>query len=288
MGKRSSASEQAEWVESQRLKTNLLEPDLERSVENGDEGNGLLGGSLGDVEEESLVLGGEKLVSSGGVVLEERVGKLDRLVERGERLKEGVLGARAVDAGEPLFDSSEPVAGEVSERDVNPSVLLGDVHESDHASGDLLVRHVADVGDDGSVLLLSKPGLVKVGVEALDDVVLLTLEPGRSLLLGYVEDGVVELSPELDGSGSDLVDGLAELGSNGEDASGLLVVCSLPVVVIDSGGGDDELLDGLRGVSLLGNHDSRRVEDSVERHRLSLEHLDGPVSGEAEEGDKER
>jgi hypothetical protein len=61
----------------------LLEPNLEGSVENGDEGDGLLGGSLGDVEEEGLVLGCEELVSYGGVVFEERVANSTRLSSEG-------------------------------------------------------------------------------------------------------------------------------------------------------------------------------------------------------------
>lgn len=191
-----------------------------------------------------------------------------------------MLVASTIDTGEPLLDSSEPVPSEVSERLVDPSRLLGDVHESDHSVGDLLVGHLSEVGDDRAVGLFAKPGLVEVGVEARDDIVLFGIEPGGSLFLGHGEDGVVELSPELDSSGGDLVDGLAELGSDGEDAACDLVVRSLPLVVVDSGGVNNELLDRGRRVRLGSDHDSRGKEHSIERHGLGLEPLDRPVSGE--------
>jgi len=269
------------------LKTHLLEPNLEVGVENGDERNGLLARSLSDVEEEGLVLGGEKLLLCGRVDSEEEVDEEDGIVEGRERLKDGLLDSSSVDSSEPLLDSSKPVSGKVPERDVDPPRLVSDVHESNHPLGDFLVCHLSDVGDDRSVALLSEPGLVEVLVESTDDVVLLGLEPGSSLLLGHVEDGVVELSPELDSSSGDLVDGFSELGSNGEDSSGLSIVGSLPLVVVDSGSVDDELLDGGRGLGFLSDHDSRGEEDSVEGHGLSLELIDGPISGEAAREGKE-
>jgi hypothetical protein len=264
------------------LEPHLLEPDLERRVENGDEGDGLLSGSLGDVEEECLVLRREELLLGRRVDAEEEVDKQNGVVERGEALEDRLLDlSSSVDAGKPLLNPSEPVSGEVPKRYVEPARLVRDIHQADHPLGDLFVGHLPNVGDDPTVALLSEPGLVEVLVETTDDIVLLGLEPGSALLLGHVEDGVVELSPELDSSGRDLVNGLAEFGADSKDASGLLVVGRLPLVVLDSRSGDDEGLDGGRGLGLLRDHDSGREENSVEGHGLSLEHLDGPVSGEA-------
>ena len=120
---------------------------------------------------------------------------------------------------------------------------MRDVHKTDHTENDLLVGHVRNVLDDRAVLLPAEPGLVEVLIELRDDFGAALSEPCGALLLGQLEDGVVELLPELDTTRRDLVDGLAELRADGEDPTGLLRVRALPLRVVDALRGDDEVLD---------------------------------------------
>lgn len=71
-----------------KIIAHLLEPDLKRGVEDGDEGDGLLARALRDVEEEGLVLSGEELLLGGRVGREEGLDVRERVIERGERLKD--------------------------------------------------------------------------------------------------------------------------------------------------------------------------------------------------------
>lgn len=259
----------------------LLEPHLKVVVEDRDERDGLLAGSLTDGKEEGLVLGSDKLRLGSRVRVKERLDSRQGLVEVGEGLEKRLLGADTINASEPLFDTPQPVADKVSERNIDPPILLGDVHQSDHSPGNLLVSHLANVGNDSAVRLLAEPRLVKVLVKPVNDIVTLVLEPSSSLLPGLGKDGVVKLSPELDTSGGNLVDRLAELGSDGEDTTGGPVVGTFPLGVVNTGSVNDELLDGSAGVSFLGDHDSGSVKDTVEGHGLETEHLDGPFTGKA-------
>ena len=157
---------------------------------------------------------------------------------------------------------------------------MRDVHKTDHTENDLLVGHVRDVLDGRAVLLPTEPGLSEVLVELRDDFRTTLREPDHALLLGQLEDGVVELLPELDGARRDLVDGLAELGADSQNATGLLRVRALPLRVVDTGRGDDEILDGGAGVGLLRDHDTAGEQETVERHGLKAVLLNGPVTGE--------
>lgn len=259
----------------------LLEPNLKVVVEDRDERNGLLAGSLTDGKEEGLVLGSDKLSLGSRVSVEERLDSRQGLVEVGEGLEKGLLGTDAVNTSEPLFNSPQPVTDKVAERNIDPSVLLGNVHQSDHPLGNLLVGHLANVGNDSAIRLLAEPRLVEVLVKPVNDVVTLVLEPSSPLLPGLGKDGVVKLPPELDTSCGDLVDRLTELGSDSEDTTGGLVVGTFPLGVINTGCVDDELLDGSAGVGFFGDHNSGSVKNTIERHGLETEHLDGPFTGKA-------
>ena len=68
--------------------SNFLEPNFERGIEDGDERNGLLTGTLRDGEEVSLALCGNELGRSCGVLLEEFLDECVWLVEGGKRLKD--------------------------------------------------------------------------------------------------------------------------------------------------------------------------------------------------------
>ena len=67
--------------------SNLLEPNFERGVEDGNERNGLLTRTLSYREEVGLVLSGDELSRPCGILLEKLLDEYMRLVERGKRLK---------------------------------------------------------------------------------------------------------------------------------------------------------------------------------------------------------
>ena len=73
----------------------------------------------------------------------------------------------AFDPLSTLIDATEPVASEVTERDVEPALLMRDVHEAGHPEDDLLlVGHIGEVLNDRAVLLAAEPKLVEVLGEA--------------------------------------------------------------------------------------------------------------------------
>lgn len=67
-----------------------------------------------------------------------------------------------------------------------------DEHEADQPVDRLFVRHVAELRR--SAVLFSEPRLLEVGVEALDDVVAVLLEPCRTLLSWKGEDSSAGLT----------------------------------------------------------------------------------------------
>ena len=64
------------------------------------------------------------------------------------------------------------------------------------------------------------------------------------------------------------MNGLAKFGLHGEDATRFFLVGLFPLVIVDAGSLDEELLDGIAGVRFLRNHSPRAEEDTIERHRL--------------------
>lgn len=121
--------------------------------------------------------------------------------------------------------------------------------------------------------------LLKIIIQPLDDIVLLLSEPCSALLLGQVEDGLVEFLPKLDTTVGNLVDGLSELRGDGENATGRLVVGLLPLVVLDTRSVNNHLLDRLAGVGFLGDHNARSEEETIVRHGLHAK-LGAPFTGE--------
>lgn len=110
------------------------------------------------------------------------------------------------------------------------------------------------------------PRLLEIGVEAVDNVLLVVGEPSDLLLLGKREDLLVEFSPKFDTTSSDFVNRFTEFRVDSHDSSRRLVVSLFPVVVSNSRCIDDQLLDGFRSVSLLRYHRPRSKEESIERH----------------------
>jgi len=67
--------------------SNLLEPNFERGIEDGNERNGLLTRTLSNHEEVSLVLSGDEVGHPCGILLKKLLDECMRLIERGKRLK---------------------------------------------------------------------------------------------------------------------------------------------------------------------------------------------------------
>ena len=88
---------------------------------------------------------------------------------------------------------------------------MRNVLEADHTEDNLLIGHVTDIINHSFILLSWEPRLAEVAVELLDDRVAVLREPSSSFVLCELEDCVIELLPELDASGCNLVNGLTEL-----------------------------------------------------------------------------
>ncbi|KAI3487340.1 hypothetical protein L1887_48761 [Cichorium endivia] len=250
------------------------------SVELGDERHGLLAAALADGEEVADILSSQADLLGASVLGEEGVDEAGGLlVEHREALEERLLLASGLDAGEALLDTSAPVAKQLLERRVDPSALVRDEEELEHAARHLLVGHVGDVHEGGAVELGREPRLLEVLVETLDEPALLLREPDALLLTRQGEELVVELTPERSSTVVDVADALAELRVAGDGAAGALAVGVLPLVVATAGRVDEELLDSVGGGSLLGHQHPRGEEEGREGHG-SVAELDRPLTGE--------
>jgi hypothetical protein len=237
-------------------------------------------GALSDGEEIFDVLASNKLFGSFGISNEEFLAELDGIVQLRVRLEHGDDGTPS----EALFNTADVLASQVTQTDVHPALLMRDVLEADHTEDNLFIGHITNVVNDSPILLSREPRLAEVAVELLYDRVAVLREPSSSFLLRELEYAVVELLPQLDASSRDLVNGLTELRTNGEDAAGLLRVGAFPVLIINALGINDELLDGLGGMCLLRDHRPRTEEEAVERHGLNAEHTSGPPAREVRPG----
>ena len=235
-----------------------------------------MAGALSDGEEVLGVLASNKLLGSLRIGIEEFLAELDGIVQLGIRLKHRDDGT----AGEALLNTADVLASQVTETIVHPTLFVRNVLEANHTEDNLLIGHVANVINNSTIFLSRKPRLAGVAIELLYHGVAVLCEPSSSLLLRELEDCVVELLPQLDAPSCDLVNGLTELRTNGEDTAGLLCVGALPVLIINTLGIDDELLDGLGGMRLLGDHCPRPEEETVEGHRVNAEHIRGPLARE--------
>lgn len=171
----------------------------------------LLCWALSNCEEVGNVGRGQDLVLGRGVLFQELGQERLGLVELGVRLERRDLDAALVDVREALLNTSDPVTDKVAERNVDPALLLRYEHEPDEASVDFGVGQVGEVarrsiGPGGELKEMTKksaqrgglcagrrgethPGLLEVGVEAVDHVLLLGGEPSGLLLTRESKDG---------------------------------------------------------------------------------------------------
>jgi len=111
---------------------------------------------------------------------------------------------------------------------------MGHVHETNHSKNSLFVRHVAEVLRSCTVLLPSEPGFLEVLVKFFNNFCPTFGQPGSSLLLGHGEDSIVKFFPQLDPTSRDLVDWLAQLGTNGQNTASFLVIGTFPLGIGDA------------------------------------------------------
>ena len=78
---------------------------------------------------------------------------------------------------------SQSVTKKVMEGDINPSLLMSNIHEANKMKHSLLTSHVSSVLDNSAIFLLSKPWLVEISVKLLDDRILVLFQPCCMLLL---------------------------------------------------------------------------------------------------------
>jgi hypothetical protein len=152
-----------------------------------------------------------------------------RLVQRGAQVEDRNL-RTPIHTCEAFFDATEPIAGEVVEREIEPSVLIRDIQETDHTENHLLSAMSSTAR---SFFIHSNHGLLNspfslAMASALG-------ETDNTFLLGQREDGAVELFPQL-------------------IATSLLRVSALLLDVGNTLRRNDEIFDGQAGVSLLGHH----------------------------------
>lgn len=105
----------------------------------------LLSRALSNSEEVGDIGGSEDGVLSSRVLLLELLEELGGLVELGVALERRDLERSRVDVGKALLDTTNPVADEVAKRGVDPALLVGNVHEANHASVDLAVGHIGQI-----------------------------------------------------------------------------------------------------------------------------------------------
>lgn len=87
-----------------------------------------------------------------------------------------------IDASKSLLDATKPITSEIPEGEIDPSVLMRNIHEANHSKNSLFVGHVTEVLSSRAVLLPPKPGFLEVLVEFLDDLRPTLGQPGSPLV----------------------------------------------------------------------------------------------------------
>ncbi|KAI7277045.1 beta subunit of fatty acid synthase [Hortaea werneckii] len=140
------------------------------------------------------ILGGHRPLEDGNtadILIDNRL-QIFGLPERPAALNERVLGSSA---NEALFHTADEVASQASQRLVDPSLLVLDVHKLYHSAKNIAIGHVLQV-DTLAILVATEPWLLEVVIELLDDVVPVLLELRNALSLVESEDLLVHLRPE--------------------------------------------------------------------------------------------
>ena len=121
-----------------------------------------------------------------------------------------------------------------------------------------------------SIFLPPKARLGKVLVELLDDHRLASSQRSSALSFGIFS--VVSTNS------GDLVDGYPEFQTNRKNTTGWLDVSAAPILVVNTGSSDDEVIDGRAGVGLLHNHDMSSEQEPVEWHGLRVAFVLRPIT----------
>ena len=257
----------------------LLEEELEAGIESRDEWHRLLTAALAELDEVLNILGVDELLVGFRVGGKELVHNCERLVHLGVVLdKRALVGS----GSQTLLNTTDEVDSKSGKRRIDPTLLLLDVHQLDHAADNLTIGHVLKVNGNAS-RVATEPNLLEVVVELLDDVVTVLLELGNALGLVKGEDLLIHLCPEQNTTGGKLVDRLTHLRADGDNTTSSTLVGLLPVGIVETGGINDSLLGSRSGLSLLSDHDTTTEQDTIERHGRVAE-LACPLTGQVRVG----
>mmetsp|Transcript_42559 Transcript_42559/g.102544 ORF Transcript_42559/g.102544 Transcript_42559/m.102544 type:complete len:482 (+) Transcript_42559:9154-10599(+) len=151
------------------------------------------------------------------------------------------------------------------------------------ANGNLLISHLSNV-TRCAILLLSKPRLLVVVVQSLDDVGLVSFQcvhhflGTRQAATRLREILVVELPPAPGSSVVDDVDRLTELRQDSDDTAGITFVTLLPVtLIVDTLRRHNQVLRIFTCSGLLCSHHTRSHENAIRGHLGSSER-NGPLA----------
>jgi hypothetical protein len=253
----------------------LLEVELKVVIKDRDESNGLHGGTHSHHQEELDILSGEDLVVSLRVGSEDTVNQAERFVEVSIALEKRWL---ASGSSEAFFQTVDEVTGENRVRAINPARLVLDVEKLHASAQHFAIGHLIKVNSLAG-FVATKPDLLAVVVQLLDNVVLVLLELSNALLLGDGEDLLIHLSPETNTSGRKFVDRFAHLRANGDNTTSRPLVGLLPLTILEARSVDDGLLGSPGGVCLLCNHHAATEQATIEGHgRVAV--LLGPLASD--------
>ena len=91
---------------------------------------------LRDGEKIDMILCSKKLVTCFRILREEHINESRRIVKLLEALQDTEF-RTAVYAHEVLLDPPQPIISQVVRIEIDPTILVGDVHETDHSKHDL-------------------------------------------------------------------------------------------------------------------------------------------------------
>ena len=113
-----------------------------------------------------------------------------------------------------------------------------------------------------SIFLPPEARLGKVLVELLDDHCLASSQRSSALSFGIFS--------AVSTNSGDLVDGYPEFQTNRKNTTSWLDISAPPILVVNTGSSNDEVIDGRAGVGLLCNHDVSSEQEPVEWHGLRV------------------
>src|SRR5215469_3070763 len=137
----------------------------------------------------------------------------------------------ALRSSKAFLDTAHKVTGQVRQTLVDPALLMFDIHQINHATNDFSVGHVFQI-DGLAGRVTTKPDLLEIIIEFLDDIFTLLFELRYSLCFIETKDFLVHLSPEAHTTSGKFVNWLAHFRAHCDDTTCGTLVGLLPIAVI--------------------------------------------------------